>query len=148
MTKARYAAAALYLIVAAVSAVMGSIYLTSDTFMPYHAQALQMNWSEVEPALQTLLLALMRVAAAGWLAIAIVTAALVAVPYRHGARWARLTLPIMLLVFYIPTLWATVLVTMHTPAAAPWYGNLAAVVSVVIGVALDRPWSIPTAVSG
>lgn len=141
MSKARYLAGALYLIVGLVSVIMGSIYLLADQFMPYHAQALQMEWVDLDPALQTLLLALMRVAAGGWLAIAIATFVLVAFPFRHGLCWVRLTLPIMLLLFYIPTLWATLMVTWQTPAAAPWYGNLAAVISVVVAIVLDRPWS-------
>jgi len=140
MTTYRYVAAALYLITALVSVVMGGLYLLSPSFMPYHAAALQTDWSSVSPALKTLLLALMRVAGGGWLAIAFATVVLVAIPFRQGARWARLTLPAILLLFYIPTFWATVSVSVNTPAAAPWYGNIAAIASVAVAVILDRPW--------
>lgn len=140
MSWSRYAAAGLYLIAAAVSVVLGAIYLFSSSFMPYHGDALQMDWAAVAAPLQTLILALMDVAGGGWLAVALATAVLVAIPFRRGEAWARFALPAILLAFYVPTFWATVLVTLHTPAHAPWYGNLAAIACAVIGFALDRPW--------
>ena len=40
-----------------------------DSFTPYRAVALGREWSELDPATQTLVKALMEVAAAGWLAL-------------------------------------------------------------------------------
>ncbi|KPK11998.1 MAG: hypothetical protein AMJ62_16160 [Myxococcales bacterium SG8_38] len=54
---------------AIVSLVLGTIYLFRDSFMPYHAAALGKSWTELGPATQTLLKALMEVAAGGWLAL-------------------------------------------------------------------------------
>jgi hypothetical protein len=104
--------------------------------MPYHAAALGTAWAALEPAEQTLILALMRVAGGGWVAVGIALAVLVAVPFRQGQAWAVWLLPLLGMVFYLPNLSATVRVTLDTPATAPWYGNLAGIVGLLAGYAL------------
>jgi hypothetical protein len=136
MTTRGKAAAVSYSIVALISVVLGSIYLFSSQFMPYHAAALGTAWVALEPAEQTLLLALMRVAGGGWVAVGITLAVLVAVPFRQGQAWAVWLIPLLGLVFYLPNLYATVRVTLDTPATAPWYGNLAGIVALLAGYAL------------
>jgi len=136
MTTRGKAAAVSYSIVALISVVLGSIYLFSSQFMPYHAAALGTTWAALEPAEQTLLLALMRVAGGGWVAVGIALAVLVAVPFRQGQAWAMWLIPLLGLVFYLPNLYATVRVTLDTPANAPWYGNLAGIVALLVGYAL------------
>ena len=133
-------AASLYSVVAVVSLVLGAIYLFRGSFMPYHADALSKGWAEVDPATQTLLKALMEVAAGGWLALGVLVLSLVAFPIRRGERWARLAAPAALLLFYVPTLLATLSVLHDTPASPPWHFNLVACLSVVVGLLLDAPW--------
>jgi ABC-type transport system involved in cytochrome c biogenesis permease component len=108
--------------------------------MPYHADALGRSWAEVEPALQTLLGALMDVAGAGWVGIGGATLVLVAVPMRRGERWGRLLIPALFLIFYVPTLLATLAVLNGTPATPPWYGNATACLATMVGVLADAPW--------
>jgi hypothetical protein len=133
-------AAFLYAGVAVVSLVLGAIYLFRDSFMPYHAAALGKNWDELGPATQTLLKALMEVAAGGWLALGALVLLLVAVPIRRGERWARLAAPAALLLFYVPTLLATLTVLQETPASPPWRFNVVACLCAVVGFLLDAPW--------
>jgi ABC-type transport system involved in cytochrome c biogenesis permease component len=68
--------------------------------------------------------------------VGIVLAVLVAVPFRQGQAWAVWLLPLLGLVFYLPNLYATVRVTLDTPATAPWYGNLAGIVALLAGYVL------------
>lgn len=133
-------AAFLYAVVAVVSLVLGAIYLFRGSFMPYHAAALGKDWSELDPATQTLLKALMEVAAGGWLALGTLVLLLVAFPIRRGERWARLAAPASLLLFYVPTLLATLRVLQETPASPPWLFNAVACLCVVVGLLLDAPW--------
>jgi ABC-type Fe3+ transport system permease subunit len=133
-------AAFLYAGMAVVSLVLGAIYLFRDSFMPYHAAALGKDWGELGPATQALLKALMEVAAAGWLALGTLVLLLVAFPIRRGERWARLAAPVALLVFYIPTLLATLSVLHQTPASPPWRFNVVACLCAVVGFLLDAPW--------
>lgn len=119
---------------------MGGIYLVRDSFMPYHAAALGKDWGELDPATQAFLKALMEVAAGGWLALGALVLLLVAFPIRRGERWARLAAPAALLLFYVPTLLATLRVLHGTPASPPWRFNLVACLSAVVGFVLDSPW--------
>ena len=140
MSFRRTVAAAFYLINSLVSLVLGSTYLFRGSFMPYHADALERSWADVEPALQTLLGALMDVAGAGWIGIGVATLVLVAVPMRRGERWGRLLIPTLFLIFYVPTLFATLAVMNGTPATPPWYGNAIACLATLAGVVTDAPW--------
>jgi ABC-type transport system involved in cytochrome c biogenesis permease component len=45
-------------------------------------------------------------------------------------------IPLLGLVFYLPNIYATVRVTLDTPATAPWYGNLIGIVALLAGYAL------------
>lgn len=123
-----------------VSIALGTTYLFSDSFMPYHAAALGREWEAIEPALQTLLLALMDVAGAGWIALGIAVLLLTAYPMRRGELWGRLLIPALFLIFYVPTLLATLSVLEQTPGTPPWYGNAVACAVAVIGFLLDAPW--------
>ena len=133
-------AAFLYATTAFVSLVLGVIYLSRDSFMPYHAAALGRSWGELDPATQALLKALMEVAGGGWLALGVLVLLLVAFPIRRGERWARLVAPAALLLFYVPTLLATLRVLHETPASPPWRLNVVACLCAIVGLLLDEPW--------
>ena len=143
----RIVAAFLYAIMGVVSLVLGAIYLFRDSFMPYHAVALGKGWGELDSATQSLLKALMEVAAAGWLALGMLILLLVAFPIRRGERWARLAAPAALLLFYVPTLLATLSVLQQTPASPPWCFNVVACLCAVVGFLLDAPWRSATPTS-
>lgn len=134
------AAALLYAVTAFVSMVLGAIYLLRDSFMPYHAVALGRSWGEIDPQTQALVKALMEVAAGGWLALGVLVLLLVVFPMRRGERWARFAAPAALLIFYVPTLLATLRVLQETPASPPWRMNLVACLTAVVGLILDAPW--------
>ncbi len=129
-------AAVAYGITALVSLVMGSIYLLRTSFMPYHAEAVSKGWNEVDGATQELISALMTVAGGGWLAAGVVILLLLAVPFRRDERWAVYAVPGVILLVYVPNLWATLSVLWNTPASPPWYGNLLACASAVFGFVL------------
>lgn len=140
----RKIAATFYIINSVVSVCLGSLYLFRGSFMPYHADALGRRWADVEPALQTLLGALMNVAGAGWVGIGVATLVLVAIPMRRGEQWGRLLIPALFFIFYVPTLWATLAVMNGTPATPPWYGNATACLATVAGMLADTPWQPPS----
>ena len=53
---------------AAVLFVFGAVYLIRNEFMPYHAEAVGLSWSELEEPFQILFMAGMKIAAFGFLA--------------------------------------------------------------------------------
>ncbi len=133
-------AAWIYTGIAIPSLVLGTIYLFRPTFMPYHAVALGKEWAELDAATQALIKALMEVAGGGWLALGTLMLLLVAFPIRRGERWARWAAPTASLLFYVPTLFATLSVLQHTPASPPWRPNLAMCVAAVLAFLFDAPW--------
>ena len=134
------AAAWIYTGIALPSLALGAIYLFRPTFMPYHAAALGTEWAELDTATQVLIKALMEVAGGGWLALGTLLLLLVAFPIRRGERWARWAAPTASLLFYVPTLLATLSVFQQTPASPPWRANLAMCVASVLAFLLDAPW--------
>jgi hypothetical protein len=82
-------------------------------------------------------LALIRVASGGFLSLAIVIMVLLYRPWRDDAQWAQWLLPAAIIAVHGPTLWATLSVTLQTPASAPWAGPMAALTAAMLGFSLD-----------
>ena len=118
-------------------AISGPIYLFRSQFMPYHAVAVGKNWAEVAPAFQILLLALIRAYGGALLAVALAMGIFLLIPFRQGIRWARWAVPVVGLVAQLPALYATISVTLLTPATPPWYGVLYVIVLLVAGLILS-----------
>lgn len=132
----KWSAGIVYGFTALVSLVLGAVYIFKTSFMPYHAEAVSKSWAEVETANQVLISALMDVSGGGWFTVGVVIVVLLVFPFRNDERWAVYALPAIILIFYIPNLWATLSVLWNTPAHPPWYGNLMACLSAVVGLIL------------
>lgn len=132
----KWAAGLSYGITAIVSLLLGGIYVFKRSFMPYHAEALSRSWSEVEATTQVLISALMTVAGGGWFTVGVVVLLLLAFPFRNDRKWAVYALPSVILLFYLPNLWATLSVLQHTPGTPPWQGNAVACLSAIVGLVL------------
>jgi hypothetical protein len=78
----------------------------------------------------------MDVSGGGWFTVGVVIVILLVFPFRNDEQWAIYALPAIILIFYIPNLWATLSVLQNTPASPPWYGNLIACLSAVVGFVL------------
>jgi len=140
MTRARIAAAWLYGVTGVISVALGGYYVLRGRFMPYHAEAIAPDWLALSPEMQTLFMALLDVAGAGWAVVGLLVVILVLVPFREGQTWVRWAIPMALVLLYIPILLATLSVLANTPATPPWYGNAIALLATLAGFALDRPW--------
>ena len=113
------------------------IYLFRLQFMPYHAIAVGKTWAEVDPAYQILLLALIRALGGAWIATALAMGILLFIPFRQGMWWARWAVPAIGLVAELPSLYATLSVTLNTPATPPWKGVVLIIVLLVAGLILS-----------
>jgi membrane dipeptidase len=137
----RQIALVLYGLVALVSFGLGYKYFFSSHFTDYHQKAVGTPWADLPSGVQTLILALMEVAGGGWFALFTLISALLLVPFRQGERWARIMIPVGILTFYVPTLYATLRVLRDTPAVPPWWGAALACLAAIVGLFLDQPWS-------
>jgi len=122
-----------YVVVAILSLIFGLIYLTKAEFMPYHSQALNKKWQELENSYQTLILALMRVAGGGFLATGISIILLLIVYYNTQQNSLLIIITTMGLITSLGSLLATILVKTKTPASPPFGLSLFSISLIVIG---------------
>ncbi len=104
---------------ALVPTLFGIIYLTRSSFMPYHADALEMEWSEVNREMQLLILALMRAVSGGYIATGVIIIVL-----QHQFSSSRLTwIPPLILVAgainATTSVYATLIIRINTAGHPP-----------------------------
>jgi hypothetical protein len=133
MNTASIAAFVSYALAALLSMAFGIIYLVRSQFMPYHQEALDKPWQQLDARLQALLLGLMRTAGGGLLAGGISATILLLIPFRAGESWSLLAIPAIGLVTVLPTLYATVLIRSRTQAHTPVAASAIGVGLIVIG---------------
>ena len=73
----------LFAIVGISHIIFGIVYVTASEFMPYHAQALNVDWNELGENYKTLFLALIRLAGVGGLVAGLVNLTLISYLYNH-----------------------------------------------------------------
>lgn len=130
----------LYGAIALFGIAFGLWYLLRGTFMAYHAAAIGKTWEQVDGGTQVLLLALMRVAGGGLIAVGILVLAILYFVHTEKNRWARHAVPAGLLALHLTTLYATLSVQIATPASPPWYGAALACAAIVAAFLVDAPW--------
>ncbi|MGB7299257.1 MAG: hypothetical protein WBD34_08045 [Burkholderiaceae bacterium] len=121
--------------------ILGARYFSANQFMPYHAQAISASWPEVDSGIQTLILALMKVAGGGWLALGFLTIVLAVAAFKTGSAGIRWALPTGTLIFYAASFVATWGVYQETGAPTPWGQSLAMIGLALLALVIDAPWS-------
>ena len=58
-----------YLLAFFIVCLFAAAYLKRSDFMPYHGQAVDRPWAQIDPRMQVLLMALIRVVGAAWIAL-------------------------------------------------------------------------------
>jgi len=116
----------------------GMIYLLKGSFMPYHGDAVSLEWKDVPPAMQYLLLALMRATSGGFIAVAVAIAYL---QYRFTSEKIAWIPGLILVLGTIPVLcylYAILLVGMHTPGKPPLVADILGEVLLIAGFLFNR----------
>jgi hypothetical protein len=119
--------------------VFGFIYLLRNEFMPYHAVAVGMAWSEVPGPFQILIIALLKGVGGAAVTLAVALLVLLLVPFRHGARWALWAVPSLALLNYITVANAMAHVMLNTPAVPPWNVTVFCTACIIVGAILSIP---------
>jgi uncharacterized membrane protein len=104
---------------ACVGMLFGVIYLVRPQFMPYHSEAVQSSWTDLDPNMRVLILALMKVSGGGMLATGVAALVLLAIPFRAGEAWSFYAIPLIGLCTSAGSLYATILVKTRTPGSPP-----------------------------
>lgn len=130
-----------YLCVGVFNIALGLIYFFSKQFLSYHAQAVGTPWQDVDFGTQTLILALMKVAGGGWVALGFFTIILAVAALKSGSTVARWALPAGTLIFYSASFAATWSVYQATGAPTPWQPSLAMIALAPLALFIDAPWA-------
>mgnify|MGYP000013507682 FL=1 len=109
----------LFAIVGISHLIVGIVYVTANEFMPYHAQALNVDWNSLNENYKTLYLALIRLAGAGGLVAGLVNLTLVNYLYdRVETRFIWLLI-VSSLIFQFVTNYVVYYVSRNTPGDPP-----------------------------
>jgi hypothetical protein len=119
-----------FLIIVAFSAA----YLTRSDFMPYHSVAVSRAWSEVEPRMQVLLLALMKVTGWAWLATAMAGFLLLHLLFtQKGGIGQLIVFQLFCLIAVTPPIVVAFYVRKKTLAATPLLSGFIVLLLTVLG---------------
>jgi hypothetical protein len=111
----------------------GLIYLLRKQFMPYHKIAVQKDWNEFVPEVQTLFLALMRTVAGGFISVAAVGIILQIEFNKSQNHGIALTILIAGVLMELNILYATLLVRIKTKGRPPIFLSLLAFIMLLTG---------------
>ncbi len=102
----------------------GLLYLTTQSFMPYHADALALTWDQLPPHHQGFWLGVIRGMGAGSFTVALALLLMLVIPFRRGDRWPYWAVPLIGVVFTVLTAYAAFTIDTQTPASTPWRQTL------------------------
>lgn len=105
----------------------GLLYLTAGEFMPYHAQAIQTDWSDLDPNYQGLFLGLLKGLGTGALIAGLATVTMAATALRGSPQPYVLLLPLVCLGYTTLITYATYGVSSRTAGAPPLIPGILAV---------------------
>ena len=109
----------LFAIVGVSHIIFGIVYVTASEFMPYHAQALNIDWNELGENYKTLFLALIKLAGVGGLVAGIVNLTLISYLYHRVESRLIWLLIAPSLIFQSMTNYVVYSVYINTPGDPP-----------------------------
>ena len=112
-------AVGVYCVIGALIMYGGFGYLTTSEFMPYHAQAIQADWSSLSSEQQGLILGLMKGRGAGALAIGGAIVLLAVTGLLRRTRFVIWLIPLLALVYLGLATYSTYFMHAHTHGGPP-----------------------------
>ena len=106
--------------------------------MPYHSQAVSMEWNELESGVQYLLLAMMRVMAGGYLSIGILIITGQYLFNRHKHTYLPLLIFSCGMLVCLTSGYATLLVKFHTPGRPPIIAAIIGLILLIVAFIFNR----------
>lgn len=122
---------------ALLTVVMGAVYLSRSSIMPYHLDAIGTTWEALDPAYRALYLAFFKGVGAGYLAAGIAACIMVFGPMRRAARWTLWAVPLVVATAMIPLAGIILYVRSQTPADPPLVFPLVVLGLSAVGVLLS-----------
>lgn len=120
MNKRDKIAFTIYLAICLLGFAFGIAYLACSTIMPYHHQAIGIDWEDLGPGLQVMLINFVNFAGAGFITGSLSCLIMLLIPFRRGELWAKWAIPLLLIVFNVFCLYVSATVSAETGASTPW----------------------------
>ena len=119
MSHAMIASFVCYALVIVLNFGFSVVYLTRSEFMPYHREAIGKPWGELDPAVRTIILALMRGGGVSVFTIGVYMGLILLFPFREGRSWAIYSLPVLGIASGVALLSVVTFVKKRTSAHPP-----------------------------
>ncbi len=117
---------------------MGLLYLLNNSFMPYHSDAVSLDWNELDTNIQTLILALMRSVGGGYIAVGLVIGILQKKVASSRIMWLPLLILITGLIVSLTSIYSTLIVRFNSPGKPPTLLAILGIVLLIIGYIFNR----------
>ena len=118
--------------------VFGIIYLSKTSFMPYHSEAVSLEWSEIAQKFHFLILALMKAAGGGFVAAAISIFGLQYYYGRNRLKWIPILILCVGVVISLTSIYATMVIRLNTPGNPPTAAAAVGLILIIIGFIFNR----------
>lgn len=99
----------------------GVAYLLCQTIMPYHEEAIGMEWIDIPIASQLLLQALIKAAGGGFLVTGVAVLIILVIPFRNGEKWPIWAIPLLVALWTVPAAYGGFQAARGTNASIPWW---------------------------
>ena len=123
---------------AATALLFGTVYVGKPAYLSYHQAAADTQWKDLNPALQTLILALMRVVGGGALAFGFVAVVLQYQFSKSLQSWIPLTILVSGSFLSAGSLYGMMMVRSKTKGRPPFAFVLIGLVLLIIGYLLNN----------
>ena len=127
-------------LVAAILFSFGFIYLLRNSFMPYHSEAISLEWQQVNKAVQYLLLALMRTTGGGFISLACTITFLQFKFNRDKLAWIPGLILFLGTISMLCSTYAILLVSEHTHGRPPLVVAIAGELLLIAGFIFNRKY--------
>lgn len=109
----------LYALASIATILIGLLYASRPRVMPYHLEALETTWEDIDPKYQHMLKALLNGGGFYGIATGLFMLVLLLIPFRNGEIWAGYTIGLVGLVGTLPLGYIVYTVKKHTAGNPP-----------------------------
>ena len=127
----------LYLLFGIVSLIMAYKSIFSTRFLPFHEQAAGKSLENIEPGVQTVIRALMKVSGLGFLTVALLLLILPIINYFDHESLFQYLLPGIAFLYCLGLFFVNHQLAVQTKAKTPWKGSFYAAMFIGIGMVLS-----------
>jgi hypothetical protein len=125
---------ALYFIVGAICLVMAYKSIFSKKYLPFHEEAAEKSWDNIEKPLQNVILTILRISGLGFLVVGLLLVIFPWVYYFRPDTFIKYSIPIIALIYCLGLFIFNYYLYKKTRANTPWIGSLVAIFIILIGV--------------